>query len=168
MPISKKVCLLGDKQVGKTSLVRRLVYQRFDERYLSTLGVHVARSSLSLPTASAAELILILWDAAGEDDIEQMQGGFLRGAAGAVLVCDLTRPSTLAAIGPYASRLRSFSPGAQLIIAANKRDAPGQQLARAQIEEFAGLLHAPFYLTSAKTGGDVHALFHHLGRLMLF
>ncbi|MFZ1464732.1 MAG: GTP-binding protein, partial [Anaerolineae bacterium] len=34
--VSKKICLLGDFGVGKTSLVRRFVYDLFDDRYLST------------------------------------------------------------------------------------------------------------------------------------
>ncbi|MCA9869997.1 MAG: GTP-binding protein, partial [Anaerolineae bacterium] len=34
--LSKKICMLGDFAVGKTSLVRRFVYDTFDDRYLST------------------------------------------------------------------------------------------------------------------------------------
>ena len=41
--LSAKVCLLGDYAVGKTSLVRRFVYNLFDDRYLSTIGVKVSR-----------------------------------------------------------------------------------------------------------------------------
>lgn len=36
--LSKKICLLGTFAVGKTSLVQRFTYNRFDERYISTLG----------------------------------------------------------------------------------------------------------------------------------
>ena len=41
--IQKKVCLLGDFSVGKTSLVRRFVEGRFDDKYLSTIGVRISR-----------------------------------------------------------------------------------------------------------------------------
>jgi len=37
--IQKKICLLGDFAVGKTSLIRRFVEGRFDDRYLSSIGV---------------------------------------------------------------------------------------------------------------------------------
>src|SRR5512136_1257378 len=44
--IQKKVCLLGEFAVGKTSLVRRFVEGRFDDRYLSTIGVRISRKTL--------------------------------------------------------------------------------------------------------------------------
>ena len=44
--ISKKVCLLGDFAVGKTSLVRRFVYALFDDKYISTIGVKVSRKTV--------------------------------------------------------------------------------------------------------------------------
>ena len=53
--IQKKVCLLGDFAVGKTSLVRRFVEGRFDDRYLSTIGVKISRK-----TITRAEYILNL------------------------------------------------------------------------------------------------------------
>ncbi len=41
--IQKKICLLGDFSVGKTSLVERFVYNRFSDRYLSTIGVKISK-----------------------------------------------------------------------------------------------------------------------------
>ena len=52
--ISKKICLLGDFAVGKTSLVRRFVYDRFEDKYISTIGVKVSRKSLVVAGASAS------------------------------------------------------------------------------------------------------------------
>ncbi|RMF42153.1 MAG: GTP-binding protein, partial [Anaerolineae bacterium] len=46
--IQKKICMLGDFAVGKTSLVRRFVEGRFDDRYLSTIGVKVSRREVTL------------------------------------------------------------------------------------------------------------------------
>lgn len=47
--VQKKICLLGDFAVGKTSLIRRYVEERFDESYLSTIGVHMSRKRLERP-----------------------------------------------------------------------------------------------------------------------
>ena len=52
--ISKKICLLGDFAVGKTSLVRRFVYDRFEDKYISTIGVKVSRKRLVVAGASAS------------------------------------------------------------------------------------------------------------------
>ncbi|MBK9715151.1 MAG: GTP-binding protein [Kouleothrix sp.] len=167
--ISKKVCLLGDFAVGKTSLIRRFVYNRFDETYLTTIGVHVSRKALTVPRDERLiDLALMIWDLAGENGFERVRQSYLRGAAGAVLVCDLTRADTLAGVIRSAEQVLSASPAARLVVAANKHDlANEQQLAPAQIEAVAGQIDAPLYLTSARTGDEVEALFRHLGRQLV-
>jgi selenocysteine-specific translation elongation factor len=67
-----------------------------------------------------------------------------------------------------ADELLNISPGAELILAANKCDLTDQQrLTPAQIEAVAADLDAPCYVTSAKTGEEVETLFRHLGRLLV-
>ena len=53
LSLSKKVCLLGDFAVGKTSLVRRFVYDLFEDKYLSTIGVKVSRKVVAVPKDDA-------------------------------------------------------------------------------------------------------------------
>ena len=167
--ISKKVCLLGDFAVGKTSLVRRFVHNLFDDRYLSTIGVKVSRKTVIVPCdAEMVELAMMIWDLAGSEEFTQMRGSYLRGTSGAVWVCDLTRPETLDSLPSYIEALFEASPRARIVLAANKRDLVDQRcITAAQIEDVANDLAAPYYLTSAKTGDQVEALFHHLGRLLL-
>jgi len=166
--LSKKVCLLGDFAVGKTSLVRRFVYDRFDDRYITTIGVKVSRKTVAVVRAyGIVELTMMLWDLAGSEEFDRVRASYLRGSAGAVLVCDLTRPETLDSLRAYQEDLFSINPEAQLVLAANKRDlAEQQRLGTAQIEAFAAELNIPHYLTSAKTGDEVEQLFRQLGDLM--
>ncbi|MCX7706675.1 MAG: GTP-binding protein [Anaerolineae bacterium] len=167
--LSKKVCLLGDYAVGKTSLVRRFVYNLFDDKYLSTIGVKVSRKSIVLPrNGDLVELTLMLWDLAGSEEYDTVRASYLRGAAGAIIVCDLTRPASLESISCYAAELHRISPGARLVIAANKEDLRDQrQVADEQVAEQAAALHAAHYFTSAKTGANVEAVFRHLGQLLV-
>lgn len=167
--IQKKVCLLGDFAVGKTSLVRRFVHDLFDDKYITTIGVKVSRKAVTIPRDSGTvEMTMMLWDLAGSEEFDQMRASYLRGTAGAVLVCDLTRAETLDRLWAYAHDLSGVSPGVRLILAANKRDLVDQQNINTDgIEALAAHLNAPHYLTSAKTGCEVEALFGHLGRLLL-
>ncbi len=166
--ISKKVCLLGDFAVGKTSLVRRFVYDRFDDKYISTIGVKVSRKTVAVPrNEEIVELTMMLWDLAGSEEFDQVRASYLRGAAGAVLVCDLTRPETLDHLYDYANDFGQVNSGVQLAVAANKRDLTDAiEIAPASVKTVANDLTAPAYLTSAKTGDDVDDLFRHLGRLL--
>lgn len=167
--ISKKVCLLGDFAVGKTSLVRRFVYDLFDEKYISTIGVKVSRKTVAVPTEDGAvvELTMMLWDLAGSEDFSQIRGSYMRGAAGAILVCDLTRPETLANLDGYLADLRQVSPLALTIVVANKSDSPDQPLLLSQVKEGAARLGAKCFVTSARTGENVEDIFRHLGRILV-
>src|SRR5512147_1281675 len=110
--IQKKVCLLGDFAVGKTSLVRRYVEGRFDDKYLSTIGVKISRKTLARSTGT---LNLLIWDLAGSDEFNTIAPSYLRGAAGALIVCDLTRPETLKVFAQYAEMLHSQAANVPLI-----------------------------------------------------
>ena len=167
--ISKKVCLLGDFAVGKTSLVRRFVYDLFDEKYISTIGVKVSRKTVAVPLADGAvvELTMMLWDLAGSEDFSQVRGSYMRGASGAVLVCDLTRPESLANLDGYLADLRQVSPQALAFVVANKGDSPDQHLLLSQVEAGAARLGAKCFVTSARTGENVDDVFRHLGRMLV-
>jgi small GTP-binding protein len=167
--LNKKVCLLGDFSVGKTSLVRRFVEGRFDERYLSTIGVKVDRKAMELTTPDGAvALTLMLWDLAGGPDIGPVVPSYYRGAAGAIIACDLTRPETLAGTSNYAVGFIKTNPRAFLWMAANKVDLVEER--RVSDEELAAKAaehSAHLFLTSAKTGEQVEAMFQHLGTTLI-
>jgi small GTP-binding protein len=167
--LNKKVCLLGDFSVGKTSLVRRFVEGRFDERYLSTIGVKVDRKAMELETdGGTVALTLMLWDLAGGPDIGPVVPSYYRGAAGAVIACDLTRPETVAGTSNYAEGIMKANPRAFVVMAANKVDLVEER--RVTDEELAAKAAehgARLFLTSAKTGEQVEAMFEHLGTALI-
>jgi small GTP-binding protein len=167
--VSKKICLVGDFSVGKTSLVRRFVHDLFEDKYISTIGVKVSRKEVIVPRGDGeAHVTMMLWDLAGSEEFDHVQASYMRGATGAVLVCDLTRSETLASLQAYARDLRGINPNIRFAVAANKCDlTERQQITPEQVAQAAAELDAPHYLTSAKTGDDVETLFHHLGRLLM-
>lgn len=167
--LDKKVCLLGDFSVGKTSLVQRFVEGRFDERYLSTIGAKVDRKVLHLPSPEGTvALTVMLWDLAGGPDAGPVAPSYYRGAAGAVIAWDLTRADTLAGVGNYAERFLATNPVARLVLAANKVDLVEQrQLGDEDLTTTGSALDAPVFLTSAKTGEQVEAMFQKLGEILV-
>ena len=167
--INKKVCLLGDFGVGKTSLVRRFVYERFEDKYLSTIGVKVSRKTIVLSYQDKLiDLSIMLWDLAGSEEFNQFRASYLRGASGIMLVCDLTRPETLHNLPTYLGDMHRVCPVADIFLAANKADLKDEhRLSTTEIETFASGLNIPYYLTSAKSGDNVEIIFHQLGQQMM-
>ncbi len=154
--VQKKICLLGDFAVGKTSLVRRFVESRFDDKYLSTIGVKISRRSLQ---RAYGTLNLLIWDLAGSEEFKEST--YLQGSAGALIVCDLTRRSTLETLKNYASYLYQFSLGAPLVFIGNKMDLSDQYAIKEyELKEIAATFDSPYLLTSAKTGDQVENAFN--------
>lgn len=159
--VQRKICLLGDFSVGKTSLVRQYVEGLFDDKYLSTLGVKVSRKLIDRPQK---QVKLLLWDLAGGDDYSEGIGAtYLHGAVGALLVCDLTRRETLSTVAEYAKQFQNTSGDAPIIVIANKVDLMGQrEISTSELEALANLLKTEYLLTSAKTGEAVESAFEKL------
>jgi small GTP-binding protein len=155
--MQKKVCLLGDFAVGKTSLVRRFVEGRFDDRYLSTIGVKISRKSVARRYGA---LNLLIWDLAGGEDFDEVSTSYLRGAAGALIVCDLTRRETLPALERLTARLRAVTPDAAIVYLGNKVDLVDERaIADAEAQAVCAGLGGPCLLTSARTGENVEDAF---------
>lgn len=161
--IQKKICLLGEFAVGKTSLVRQFVEGRFDDKYLSTIGVKVSRKSL---TRAYGTLNLLLWDLAGSEEFKA-NTAYLQGAAGAIVVCDLTRGETLSGLERYAQQVRAAGGTGPLVFLGNKADLTEQRsITEEDLQKAAEALGGPYLLTSAKTGANVEAAFLKLAELL--
>lgn len=160
---------MGDFAVGKTSLVRRFVHNRFDDQYISTIGVKVSRKTVMAPmNGEVVELTMMLWDLAGSQEFSSVTSSYLRGAAGAILVFDLTRADTLQSVARYADDITKVCGPVKLVIAANKVDLPEQHVvSMAQVSACATALQASYFLTSAKVGDEVDGMFRQLGQLLL-
>ncbi len=166
MTIQKKICLLGDMAVGKTSLIRRFIHNVFTEQYTVTIGVNVSRKTVVVTTPQGiVTMTMILWDLSSSESFSVMRESYLRGASGALLVGDLTRPGSFDFLTHYANQMRMINPESKLILAANKIDLlPNQTDIHRYADQFAVKLNAKCYYTSAKTGTAVEEVFRELGR----
>ncbi|MCP4423187.1 MAG: GTP-binding protein [Chloroflexi bacterium] len=155
--IQKKACLLGDFAVGKTSLIRRFVEGRFDDRYLSTIGVKISRRAVDFADYT---LNLLIWDLAGGDDFSQAGGSYLRGSVAALIVCDLTRHETLGSFQYYADQLRALNPETVLVFAGNKVDLTDERsINEDELRALSQTLNGRYLDTSAKNGYQVKDAF---------
>ncbi|KAM9495073.1 ras-related protein Rab-32a isoform 1-T1 [Clarias gariepinus] len=100
-----KVLVIGDKAVGKTSIVKRYVHQLFSENYKSTIGVDFALKVLNWDSKTLVRLQL--WDIAGQERFGNMTRVYYKEAVGAFVVYDVTRSSTFEAVSKWKHDLDS-------------------------------------------------------------
>lgn len=117
--IQKKICMIGNFAVGKTSLVARFVHSIFSDNYLSTVGVKVDRKQVAV---EGTDLNMILWDIEGKDDFGSLQHAYLRGAAGYFLVADGTRADTLSGVVALQTEVENVIGPKPFVLLVNKQD----------------------------------------------
>ncbi len=154
--LQKKICMLGAFSVGKTSLVRRYVSSVFSDTYLTTVGVKIDKKTVDL---DGRTVNLILWDLAGEDDVNALRLSYLRGAAGYVLVADGTRPATLDVALSLRGRVEADYGPLPFALLLNKNDLPEQWTITEG--DMNGLREAGWWVrsSSARTGEGVEEAF---------
>jgi len=157
--------MVGDFSVGKTSLIRRYVEGKFDDRYLSTVGVKISRRNLELPSVDGADpqaIQLIIWDLEGQTKFKSIAPTYLQGSKGTIIVADISRPETIKSIKGHIELYRSISKDGAIAIALNKADLvepkkSSEVLAQLQETYAADIIQA--YTTSARSGENVESLF---------
>lgn len=168
--VSKKICMVGDFGVGKTSLIRRFVDREFSDRYLSTVGVKISRKVIPLTsTADIDELKLLIWDLEGQTKFKAITPTYLQGSSGVLVVADVTRPETISHIEDHLQLFFGVNPQGWVAIALNKTDlldSDEKTYLQTSLKFERPHILGP-YLTSAKTGDNVDEIFTELAKEML-
>lgn len=164
--LTKKVALLGDWATGKTSLIRRFVYNVFDDAYIQTIGTKVSKKTVKFYEEDEPVVVnMVIWDLLGEKEYQRIHREAYRGVDGAILVCDLTRKETLQSLSQYwYPSLMEVAGKVPVVVAGNKMDLKenasfGIKEVKEEVRAW-GLSDGMCYLTSAKTGENVELLFH--------
>jgi small GTP-binding protein len=166
-----KVVMLGDFAVGKTSLINRYVNNIFDERYLTTLGARISKKDVRVESGSGARNVsLILWDLSGNDGLHSVLPQYLKGAAGAIVVADVTRPETFRSVARHIGLFEGHNPGGSVVAGCNKMDLIEASRRDALRHAFGQSSVVPpdrLFYTSAKDATEVEAMFLALARILV-
>ena len=168
-----KLLLLGAAAVGKTSLMFRFANDMFNEDYAATIGTQFLTKNVNLGLKGLKDLDddeakLIIWDIGGQKRFNDLRTTFYRGANGALLVFDLTRPDTFKELENWVVEMTPLL-GADLplLLIGNKSDLIaelGRTIESAEAKKFADDKGSHYIETSAKTGKNVEKAFWELAR----
>ncbi len=168
--IKRKVLLLGDGAVGKTSLIRRFVVDKFSDDYITTIGTKVTKKDLRIESpGKVTDITFMIWDVLGQRGYKNIQESSFQGAKGALLVYDVSRRETLRSVGEYwIPHLTEITKSIPIVLVGNKVDlCRDRSAAREQLEDAMEVLQVNGFLSSAKTGENVEASFACLAKAVI-
>lgn len=164
-----KLIVIGPAAVGKTSLIRRYVDNKFSFNYKSTIGVDFLAKTVRLKEDKIVKLAI--WDVGGQEKFRFLRRNFYEGTHGAILVFDLSRANTFPKMKDWLIDMRSIIEyKIPLIILGNKSDLlseVGEVIDREEPKMFAEKEESFYLETSAKTGNNVEQTFKELTKQML-
>lgn len=165
----RKVCLVGDPEVGKTSLVRRFVIDKYDDSYIQTIGAKVMKKKVNVQDESGSiQVTLMIWDIMGHKHFRIIESTAFEHVKGALIVCDLTRKFTLDNLSYWVKALERITGKIPIIVLVNKNDLADQaEFDTSAVEEVTSEYCSHHILTSAKTGENVEDAFTRLAKLCL-
>ncbi len=169
--LKSKICLVGEKAVGKTSLIRRFTLNLFDDQYITTIGTRVSKKEarVFLPERDLlVDVDMQIWDIMGEKGFrELLKDAYFYGANGILAVADQTRRKTLDDLDDWIDGVEQVVGKVPLLIAVNKSDlVSSAQYGDKDVAQVAKAFDSDFLLTSAKSGQNVEEAFRRLSQMV--
>lgn len=161
-----KLLLLGDRAVGKTTLLQKFVEELDPDCYYATCGVDQKIRSLFLFNK---HLDLKIWDAGGEPSLWHLVRRYLPDANGALVCFDVTNPFSLIKINSYVEKLREAQPNLPIMLIACKSDLTQKRMvSKEQAQQLAQKLGIAYLETSGLKKNNVDAAFLQITQRMYF
>ena len=160
-----KVVLLGDSGVGKTCIISRYILGSFDKNSPTTNGASFCSKNVRFDQLGK-NLLLDIWDTAGQEKYKALTKFFYKDAAVCILVYDVTRKESFQSLKDYwYSQLKENSePDIVIGVAGNKSDLyENEEVKEDEAREWAKEIGAVFELTSAQNNTGINDLFLNVG-----
>jgi len=153
-----KICLLGEANVGKTSLVYRFIENKFRGNYKSTLGVNLLKKDMKI--VKYGDVSAQIWDLGGQESFKSLRKLYLEGANGALVIYDSTKRSSFEKLYDWIQDFKDARGDEPLLLIGNKNDLTDNvQIENSEAMQLAQEYNMEFISTSAKTGTNVEEAF---------
>lgn len=153
-----KYIIIGDTGVGKSCLLLQFTDKRFQPVHDLTIGVEFGARMVNIDNK---QIKLQIWDTAGQESFRSITRSYYRGAAGALLVYDITRRDTFKHLSVWLEEARQHSQSNMVImLIGNKNDLEHRRaVSFEEGKAFADANGLIFMETSAKTAFNVEQAF---------
>jgi len=161
-----KFIIIGDAATGKSCLLHRFIDDKFKKESTHTIGVEFGSKIVEVGGHNTK---LQIWDTAGQERFRSVTRSYYRGAAGAVLVYDVTSRESYNHVSSWLNDARALAnPDIAIVLVGNKTDLAAQrEVTFLEASRFAQENELMFLETSALTGDGVAEVFLKCARTIL-
>ena len=163
-----QLLIIGNSNVGKTSMITRFTNGTFSQNYLATVGVD---NYTKIETIDNKNVQIKLWDTAGQEKFKSLTKSFFRGAEGVILVYDITNLESFTDlklwINSIKENLGEEKESIPSIIVGNKIDLGEREISLEEANKFCKDNNYEYFETSAKTGENIDKSFRALVKKIL-
>lgn len=161
-----RVVAIGDASVGKTSILNRLMEQKFDPYEQSTVG---ANWQLYVREVGGYRVEIQIWDTAGQEKFRSLGPLYYRSSVGAIVVYDVTNRASFRSVEEWIENFTNVA-GTEVVVmlVGNKCDLTEQREVTAkEALDWARPRGYAVYETSAKTGENIESVFEALAEALV-
>ena len=161
-----KVLLIGNSDVGKSSLILRYVDQIWNDVFVPTIGVDFKVKSLEVDKKLVK---MQIWDTAGQERFRNVISSYFKGAHGILLIYDITAKDSFKELENWLGEVeRNANSQVLKILIGNKCDLEDKrEISKDEGESFAMRNGMQFMETSAKLNTNVNEAFEALAKIMV-
>ena len=154
-----KFIIVGDSSVGKSNLLLRYLYDKFEEDYHATIGVEFGAKNLEINNINYR---IQLWDTAGQEQFRSITRAYYQNSVCAIVVYDISNEISFNNIKEWVDDVKAQSPNnIYIMLVGNKNDLNDKRkVSYEKGYEFAQRNNINFIETSAKTGENVENVFY--------
>jgi len=157
-----KVIVVGDGEVGKTSMIRRYCKGKFTENYRKTIGVDYLERLHTIPSRGE-DVRMMVWDTAGQEEFDAVTRTYYRGAAACVLAFSSTDRASFEHVMKWQSKVAEECGDIVTVLVQNKVDLLEEaEMTSDEAEALAEELGVRFYRVSVKDNLNVDEVFEYL------
>ena len=153
--IKLKIILLGDTNVGKTSLILRYTENLIEKTHLNTIGLELKEKTI---TYKDYQISLEIWDTAGQERFRALSRKFFQSVQGILFVVDITSYDSFQNIQRWMKDAQTYTKDFKSVLIGNKCDL-NRIISNDELKTFAEKKNMPYMETSAKDGTNVDQAF---------
>ena len=161
-----KVLLLGNSDVGKSSILLRYVDSVWNETFVPTIGVDFKVKTVEI---GDKKVKMQIWDTAGQERFRNVISTYFRGGNGLLLIYDITNKDSFKNLESWLIEIeKNASENILKLLIGNKSDLEeDREISKEEGQAFANRNGMQFMETSAKMNTNVDEAFQALGKLMI-